>query len=71
MIKVRFLRLLFVLFQSRTPTSITIEVMGTIETYDLLAIFDFNNVRKRMSVSLLLYFILLQCIILLSNALYI
>ncbi|XP_015918063.1 probable phospholipid-transporting ATPase IM isoform X1 [Parasteatoda tepidariorum] len=37
-------------FKSRTPTSITIEVMGHIETYDLLAIFDFNNVRKRMSV---------------------
>ncbi|KAF8787869.1 putative phospholipid-transporting ATPase IM like protein [Argiope bruennichi] len=37
-------------FRSRTPTSITIEVMGTIETYDLLSIFDFNNVRKRMSV---------------------
>lgn len=37
-------------FRSRTPTSITIDVMGNTETYDLLAILDFNNVRKRMSV---------------------
>lgn len=26
--------------------------MGAVETYDLLAILDFNNVRKRMSVSI-------------------
>ena len=38
------------LFQSRTPNTITIEVHGQVETYDLLAILDFNNVRKRMSV---------------------
>jgi len=37
-------------FRSRTPNSITIEVMGTPEVYELLAILDFNNVRKRMSV---------------------
>jgi phospholipid-translocating ATPase len=37
-------------FKSRTPNSITIEVMGNPEVYELLAILDFNNVRKRMSV---------------------
>ncbi|XP_052796931.1 phospholipid-transporting ATPase ID-like isoform X1 [Mya arenaria] len=37
-------------FKSRTSNSITIEVQGTEETYDLLAILDFDNVRKRMSV---------------------
>ena len=30
--------------------SITIQVLGEIEVYELLAILDFNNVRKRMSV---------------------
>ncbi|CAG2108054.1 unnamed protein product, partial [Medioppia subpectinata] len=39
-------------FRSRTPTSITIEELGKTETYELLAILDFNNVRKRMSVIL-------------------
>ncbi|XP_065363249.1 phospholipid-transporting ATPase ID isoform X2 [Calliphora vicina] len=39
-------------FRSRTPNSITIEVMGRTEEYELLHILDFNNVRKRMSVVL-------------------
>ncbi|XP_001359487.5 phospholipid-transporting ATPase ID isoform X2 [Drosophila pseudoobscura] len=39
-------------FRSRTPNSITIEVMGRKEEYELLNILDFNNVRKRMSVIL-------------------
>ncbi|XP_067642214.1 phospholipid-transporting ATPase ID isoform X3 [Eurosta solidaginis] len=39
-------------FRSRTPNSITIEVMGNREEYELLNILDFNNVRKRMSVIL-------------------
>ncbi|KAI8128150.1 Phospholipid-transporting ATPase IC [Lucilia cuprina] len=39
-------------FRSRTPNSITIEVMGRKEEYELLHILDFNNVRKRMSVIL-------------------
>ncbi|KAI8128153.1 Phospholipid-transporting ATPase ID [Lucilia cuprina] len=33
-------------FRSRTPNSITIEVMGRKEEYELLHILDFNNVRK-------------------------
>lgn len=37
-------------FKSRTPTSITIEVEGHGEEYELLHIIDFNNTRKRMSV---------------------
>ncbi|XP_064618888.1 phospholipid-transporting ATPase ID-like isoform X5 [Lineus longissimus] len=37
-------------FRSRTPTTITIEVNGNTEVYELLCILDFNNVRKRMSV---------------------
>jgi len=37
--------------QSRTMNTITIEVMGQQEVYDLLCILDFDNVRKRMSVS--------------------
>ncbi|KFD54817.1 hypothetical protein M513_04251 [Trichuris suis] len=37
-------------FLSRTPKSITIEVMGAEEVYELLCILDFNNFRKRMSV---------------------
>lgn len=37
-------------FRMRSPTSITIEVNGRPEVYELLAILDFNNVRKRMSV---------------------
>lgn len=39
-------------FKERSPNSITIEVMGTKEVYELLCILDFNNVRKRMSVIL-------------------
>nr|NP_001247068.1 ATPase 8B, isoform D [Drosophila melanogaster]AFH06386.1 ATPase 8B, isoform D [Drosophila melanogaster] len=39
-------------FRTRTPNSITIEVMGQTEEYELLNILDFNNVRKRMSVIL-------------------
>ncbi|XP_041094490.1 phospholipid-transporting ATPase ID-like [Polyodon spathula] len=37
-------------FHSRTPESITVVEMGETKTYELLAILDFNNVRKRMSV---------------------
>ncbi|CAG5867257.1 unnamed protein product [Menidia menidia] len=37
-------------FRSRTPESITVMEMGTKVVYDLVAILDFNNVRKRMSV---------------------
>lgn len=37
-------------FRSRTPDSITIVEMEKQRTYELLAILDFNNVRKRMSV---------------------
>lgn len=37
-------------FKGRTPTSITLEVDGQEDQYDLLHILDFNNVRKRMSV---------------------
>lgn len=39
-------------FKERTPNSITIEVVGRREVYELLCILDFNNVRKRMSVIL-------------------
>lgn len=39
-------------FKERTPNSITIEVMGVTEIYELLCILDFNNIRKRMSVIL-------------------
>ncbi|XP_047740035.1 phospholipid-transporting ATPase ID-like [Hyalella azteca] len=39
-------------FLSRTPNSITISANGNEETYELLCILDFNNVRKRMSVIL-------------------
>lgn len=39
-------------FLERTPNSITIEVMGKKEVYELLCILDFNNIRKRMSVIL-------------------
>ncbi|KAJ8933400.1 hypothetical protein NQ314_014040 [Rhamnusium bicolor] len=39
-------------FIERAPNSITIEVMGVKEVYELLCILDFNNVRKRMSVIL-------------------
>lgn len=38
-------------FKTRTPTTITIDVQGVEEVYELLCILDFNNVRKRMSVS--------------------
>uniref|UniRef100_A0A3B3WPU5 Phospholipid-transporting ATPase n=1 Tax=Poecilia mexicana TaxID=48701 RepID=A0A3B3WPU5_9TELE len=37
-------------FRSRTPDSISIVEMGNQRSYELLAILDFNNVRKRMSV---------------------
>lgn len=37
-------------FLSRTPDTISIMEMGKRRTYELLAILDFNNVRKRMSV---------------------
>ncbi|KAM9310665.1 phospholipid-transporting ATPase ID [Pholidichthys leucotaenia] len=37
-------------FCSRTPGTITIAEMGRSVTYSLLAILDFNNIRKRMSV---------------------
>lgn len=37
-------------FCSRTPESITVWEMGQAVTYRLLAILDFDNVRKRMSV---------------------
>ncbi|KAH7722603.1 phospholipid-transporting ATPase ID [Aphelenchoides avenae] len=37
-------------FKSRTPDSITIEVNGVEEVYDVEYILDFDNVRKRMSV---------------------
>ncbi|XP_044132199.1 phospholipid-transporting ATPase ID-like isoform X2 [Bufo gargarizans] len=37
-------------FYSRTPETITVVEMGKTKLYDLLAILDFNNERKRMSV---------------------
>ncbi|KAG7220466.1 hypothetical protein INR49_018185 [Caranx melampygus] len=37
-------------FRSRTPDSVCIVEMGEQRSYELLAILDFNNVRKRMSV---------------------
>ncbi|CAL8333844.1 unnamed protein product [Arctogadus glacialis] len=37
-------------FRSRTPESITVVEMGEQQRYELLAILDFDNVRKRMSV---------------------
>ncbi|XP_068179202.1 phospholipid-transporting ATPase ID [Antennarius striatus] len=37
-------------FRSRTPGTITTTEMGQPVTYTLLAILDFNNIRKRMSV---------------------
>ncbi|KAM4049228.1 phospholipid-transporting ATPase ID-like [Anomaloglossus baeobatrachus] len=37
-------------FRSRTPETITVVEMGVTKVYDLLAILDFNNERKRMSV---------------------
>lgn len=37
-------------FRSRTPATITTTEMGRPVTYALLAILDFNNIRKRMSV---------------------
>ncbi|KAJ7385268.1 Phospholipid-transporting ATPase ID [Desmophyllum pertusum] len=37
-------------FVGRSPTTITIDVLGEEEMYELLAILDFNNERKRMSV---------------------
>ncbi|XP_056232337.1 phospholipid-transporting ATPase ID isoform X1 [Seriola aureovittata] len=37
-------------FRSRTPDSVSIVEMGQQHSYELLAILDFNNVRKRMSV---------------------
>lgn len=48
-------------FRARTPETITIVEMGETKIYKLLAILDFNNVRKRMSVigmsPLFLYFV--------------
>lgn len=37
-------------FRSRTPRTVTTTELGRPVTYTLLAILDFNNVRKRMSV---------------------
>ncbi|XP_078283641.1 putative phospholipid-transporting ATPase IM [Rhinoraja longicauda] len=37
-------------FRSRTPETVTVNEMGKPVVYRLLAILDFNNVRKRMSV---------------------
>lgn len=37
-------------FRARTPETITVVEMGETRVYELLAILDFNNVRKRMSV---------------------
>uniref|UniRef100_A0A8C4Q179 Phospholipid-transporting ATPase n=1 Tax=Eptatretus burgeri TaxID=7764 RepID=A0A8C4Q179_EPTBU len=37
-------------FQSRTPETISVQELGETCTYRLLAILDFNNYRKRMSV---------------------
>ncbi|NWI67099.1 AT8B2 ATPase, partial [Todus mexicanus] len=37
-------------FRSRTPKTITVHELGRVVTYQLLAILDFNNIRKRMSV---------------------
>ncbi|RVE65591.1 hypothetical protein OJAV_G00118000 [Oryzias javanicus] len=37
-------------FRSRTPETITIMEMGRKVVYELVAVLDFNNVRKRMSV---------------------
>ncbi|XP_062984436.1 phospholipid-transporting ATPase ID-like isoform X2 [Elgaria multicarinata webbii] len=37
-------------FRGRTPETITVVEMGETLVYELLAILDFNNVRKRMSV---------------------
>lgn len=37
-------------FRARTPETITAVEMGRMITYELLAVLDFNNVRKRMSV---------------------
>ncbi|KAM4532174.1 phospholipid-transporting ATPase ID-like [Fundulus diaphanus] len=37
-------------FRSRTPETITLMEMGQKVTYELLAVLDFNNTRKRMSV---------------------
>uniref|UniRef100_M3ZWN1 Phospholipid-transporting ATPase n=1 Tax=Xiphophorus maculatus TaxID=8083 RepID=M3ZWN1_XIPMA len=37
-------------FRSRTPETITVMEMGRKVTYELLAVLDFNNMRKRMSV---------------------
>ncbi|XP_064421799.1 phospholipid-transporting ATPase ID [Latimeria chalumnae] len=37
-------------FRSRTPETITVQEMGKPVTYQLLAILDFSNVRKRMTV---------------------
>ncbi|OCT86919.1 probable phospholipid-transporting ATPase IM isoform X1 [Xenopus laevis] len=38
------------IFKSRTPETITVQEMGKVVTYQLIAILDFNNIRKRMSV---------------------
>ncbi|KAL0985263.1 hypothetical protein UPYG_G00154720 [Umbra pygmaea] len=38
------------MFRSRTPGTVTVTELGRPVTYTLLAILDFNNIRKRMSV---------------------
>lgn len=37
-------------FLSRTQDTITLSELGTERTYSLLAMLDFNSVRKRMSI---------------------
>lgn len=37
-------------FRARTPKTILVQELGRPVTYQLLAILDFNNLRKRMSV---------------------
>ncbi|NWI17791.1 AT8B2 ATPase, partial [Crypturellus soui] len=37
-------------FRARTPHTVTVQELGRAVTYQLLAILDFNNLRKRMSV---------------------
>ncbi|XP_051574702.1 phospholipid-transporting ATPase ID-like [Myxocyprinus asiaticus] len=39
-----------IVFRSRTPGTVTTQELGKEVTYTLLAILDFNNIRKRMSV---------------------
>lgn len=37
-------------FLSRTQDTITIKELGQEQTYEMLALLDFNSVRKRMSI---------------------